>query len=86
MKVIEFGLLGDGLAVGHAGCAGGDLGRVFALHALDVDLEVQLAHAGDDGLVGFRVDMGFEGRVLFRETVEGLGHVDFGLVVLRADC
>ena len=50
VRVVVFAALGDGLAVGHLGLAGDDLAGVLALHALDVDLEVKLAHAADDGL------------------------------------
>jgi len=37
---------------------------VLALHALDVDVQVQLAHAADDGLPALRVVADPEGRVL----------------------
>ena len=79
--VVELHGLADGLAVGDLGHARLDLGLVLALHALDVDVEVELAHALDDGLVGLRVDVGPEGRVFLGEPVEGLGHpVGGGLV------
>jgi hypothetical protein len=75
----------DGLAVRDLRRARLDLGLVLALHALDVHLEVQLAHAGDDGLVRSRVDEGAEGRVLAGEPAERLRHVDLRLVVDRLD-
>src|SRR5207248_544527 len=46
------GLALDGLAVGHLRAADVGLDRELALHAVDQHLEVQLAHAGDDGLAG----------------------------------
>jgi hypothetical protein len=45
-------VLRDGLAVGHLRLADVGLDAELALHAVDDDLEVQLAHAGDDGLAG----------------------------------
>src|SRR3546814_10313506 len=42
--------LGDGLAVRHLRLADGGVDLELAQHAVDDDLEVQLAHAGDDGL------------------------------------
>src|SRR5665647_179825 len=81
VRVVEVDGLADGLAIGDLGHAGPDLGPVFALHALDVDVEVELAHALDDGLVRFRIDVGPEGRVLLGEPVQGLGDaVGGGLV------
>ena len=50
-----FHALPDGLAVGHHGLAHVGLDLELAHHAVDDDLEVQLAHAGDDRLVGFRI-------------------------------
>ena len=51
-------------------------------HAVDDDLEVQLAHAGDDGLAGVLVGADLEGGVLLGQALEGLAHlllVDLGL-------
>lgn len=50
VRVEEIRALRDRLAECNAGLAGRALDVVLALHALDVDLEVQLAHTGDDGL------------------------------------
>ena len=55
VRVVEVGALGDGLAVGDLRAAVDELHAVLALHALDVDVEVELAHAGDDRLVGLLV-------------------------------
>jgi hypothetical protein len=46
VRVVVLGLAADRLAVGDLRRARLDLARVLALHALDVDLEVELAHAG----------------------------------------
>ncbi|MNT88751.1 hypothetical protein D3C72_2293630 [compost metagenome] len=48
-------LLADGFPVGHLRFADIGLDVEFALHAFDEDLQVQLAHAGDDGLAGLVV-------------------------------
>jgi hypothetical protein len=72
--------LGDRLAVRDLRRRGHDLGLVLALHALDVDVEVQLAHAGDDRLVRLGVDVHAEGRVFLGEAVERLRHVRLALL------
>ncbi len=57
-------------AIGHGGLAdvGGDL--ELAHHAVDEHVEVQLAHARDEGLAGLGVGLDPEGRVLLREPLE----------------
>ncbi|GJD04898.1 hypothetical protein ColKHC_13723 [Colletotrichum higginsianum] len=72
---VVLGLAGDGLAVGDAGLARLAVDLVLAAQALDVDLEVQLAHARNDGLLGLLVNVQAEGRVLALEAVHGLGEV-----------
>ena len=63
VQVVEVGPLRDRLAVGDLRGAGLDHGAVLAAHPLDVDVEVQLAHAGDDGLAALLVEVDPEGRV-----------------------
>ena len=70
----------DGLAVSDLGRADVGFHAEFALHAVDDDLQVQLAHARDDGLAGFLVRAHAERRVLLRQAVEGDAH--FLLVAL----
>src|SRR6478752_9815215 len=60
----------DGLAVGHLRLADGRLDAELALHAVDQDLEVELAHAGDDRLAGLFVGLDREGRVLVGEALD----------------
>jgi len=67
----EIGLARDGLAIRDLRLAGDDLALVLALHALDVDVEVKLAHAGHDGLRRLFVAMHAQRRVFFGEAVEG---------------
>src|SRR6202051_379904 len=40
----------------------------LALHAIDDNLEVQFAHAGDDRLAGFLIGRNNKRRILLRET------------------
>src|SRR6266545_2403511 len=63
-------LPGDGLAVGHLRLADVRLDPELALHPVDQHLEVQLAHAGDDGLAGVLVGPDLEGRVLLGEPLD----------------
>ena len=74
--------LGDGLAVGDLGLAHGGIDPELAQHPVDDDLEVQLAHAGDDGLAGVLIGADLEGGVLLGQRLERLAHlllVDLGL-------
>lgn len=45
---------------------------VFPLHALHVDVQVELAHAADDGLPTLSIHAHLEGGVLLGEPVQGL--------------
>ncbi len=58
-------------AVGDARLADETFHAVFPADAFDVNIEVQLAHAGDDRLVGFRVAGDLEGGVFPAEAFEG---------------
>ena len=62
-----FDLLRHRLAIRHLGLADGGIDAEFALHAVDEDLEVQLAHSRDHGLAGLFVGADAEGRVLVRQ-------------------
>ena len=64
--------LRDGLAVGDLRLADGGVDVELAEHAVDDDLEVELAHAGDDRLAGLLVGAHLEGRVLLGQRVERL--------------
>ena len=72
----------DGLPVGDLGLADVGVDLELAQHPVDEHLEVQLAHAADDGLAGLLVGVHLEGGVLLGEGLEGLGQlvlVVFGL-------
>ena len=70
-EVVEGNALGDGFAVGDLGLAGFAGDAVFAAHALDVDVEVEFTHSGDDGFRGFGVDVDAEGGVFALEAGHG---------------
>ena len=65
----------DGLPVGDLRFADVGLDTELAAHALDQDVEVQFAHAGDDGLAGFLVGLHGERRILLGELAERGGHL-----------
>ena len=58
---------GDRLAVGDLRLADVGADLELAHQAVDDDLEVQLAHAGDDRLAGLLVGADPEGRILLRQ-------------------
>ena len=64
-----------GLAVGDLRLADGGLDAELAQHAVDQHLEVQLAHAGDDGLAGLLVGADAERRVLVGQRLERLAEL-----------
>ena len=65
----------DGLLVGHLGCAHVGLHLVLPEQTVHDDLQVELAHAGDDGLAGLLVGVGLEGGVLLGQLHEGHAHL-----------
>src|SRR5512140_415306 len=53
--MLRLGSTTNGLAIGHLRLAYVRLHAEFPLHALHHDLQMELAHAGNDGFAGFRV-------------------------------
>ena len=78
-------VLGDRLAVGDLRLADGGVDVELALHAVDEDLEVELAHAGDDGLAGLLVGADAERRVLVGQRLERLAELVLVVLGLRLD-
>src|SRR5690606_11127579 len=74
--------LGDALAVGDLGLADIGFHVELAAHAVYDDVQVQFAHAGDDGLTGFLIGPDPDGRILRRELAKG--HAHFFLIRLGA--
>jgi len=71
----HFHRLLDGFAVGDLRLADVGLDTELALHAVDDDFQVQLAHPGDDGLPGFLVGVDAERRIFLRQAVECNAHL-----------
>src|SRR5207237_1109168 len=69
------GLALDRLAIGDLRLADVRVDGKLAQHAVDDDLEVQLAHAGDDRLGGLLVGVDLERRVFLGELGERLAHL-----------
>ena len=78
--IVDLGNTRDGLAIGHLRRADIGLDLELALHAVDDDLEMELAHPLDDGLAAFMIDRNPERGILGRESRQGLAH--FFLVAL----
>jgi hypothetical protein len=73
---VDVGDLGaDGFAVSHLRLADVGFDAEFALHAVDDDFQVQLAHAGDDGLARFLVGADAEGRIFCSQAAQGDAHL-----------
>jgi hypothetical protein len=77
--------LADGLAVGHLRLADVGFDVELALHAVDEDVQVQLAHAGDDGLAGFLVGAHAERRIFLRQSAQRHAHLFLVGLGLRFD-
>src|SRR4051812_31391050 len=77
--------LADRLAVGHLRLADVGLDVELAAHAVDEDLQVELAHAGDDRLAGLLVEADLEGRVLLGQLLDGRAQLLLVALGLRLD-
>ena len=77
LDVLAFALdlAADGLAVSDLRLADVGFDLELAPHAVDDDLEVQLAHAADDGLRGLFIGRHAERRVFLRETLQRQAHL-----------
>ena len=82
---VALGRAADRLAIGDLRPAdvGGDL--ELADHPVDEDVEVELAHPGDERLAALRVGLDPEGRVLLGEALEGDAHLVLVGLRLRLD-
>ena len=84
-QVVKLDALGDGLAVGDLRLTCLAFDAVLAPHALNVDVQVQLAHAGDDGFLALGIIAYPEGRILPLEPVHRLREVGAVFLVLVLD-
>ena len=82
---LGFNLFAERLAVGHLRLANARLDAEFAPHTVDQNLEMQLAHAGDDRLARFLVGAHTERRIFLREAPERDAHLLLIRLGLRLD-
>src|SRR5690606_4596726 len=85
VRVVFFGLARDRFAIGNLRRTDIGLDLELATHAVDEDVEVEFAHAGNDGLAGFLVGLDAEGRVFGRQAVERETHLFLVALGLRLD-
>jgi hypothetical protein len=78
----RFNRLADGFTVSNLRFAYGAVHVEFTSHTIDDDIQVEFAHTGNNGLVGFRIRVYLECRIFFCQSLEGVAHlflVSFGL-------
>ncbi len=75
MRVIHVDRLREALAIGHLRRTDVGFHLELALHAIDDDVEMKLAHPLDDRLAAFVVGRYAEGRILLRQSVERDAHL-----------
>src|SRR5206468_3234187 len=85
VRVVELAALLDRLAERDLRLPDGDFAAVLPLDPLHVDLEVQLAHPGGDGLRRFLVAVDAKGGILAGEAVQRLGEVRGRRLLLGSD-
>ena len=71
VPALRFGLAANGFEVGNLGRFERDFGVVALFEAADDGLDVRLACAGDEELVGLRIAEEADEQVLFHELVDG---------------
>ena len=69
------GILANGLAVSNLRSTDVSLDLELTEQTVNDDLQMELAHAGDDGLTGFFIGLGTEGRVFFSELCKSNAHL-----------
>src|SRR5690606_9040523 len=75
VRVIDFRALRERLAIGHLRRTHIRVHLELAAHAIDDDVEMQFAHALNDGLAGFIIHRHAEGRIFLREAIEREAHL-----------
>src|SRR5215217_2012461 len=83
--VVAFDGALDGFAVSNLGLAHVGFDLELAAHAVHQDVQVELAHAGDDGLAGVFVEGHLEGGVLSGELLDGRGELLLVTLGVRLD-
>ena len=75
----------DRLAIGNLRRADIGLDLELAAHAVDDDVEMKFAHAGDDRLAAFLVGLDAEGRILGGQAMQREAHLFLVALGLRLD-
>ncbi len=83
MRVAVFDHLGNGFAIGDLRCANFQLHAIGALEDVDFDVQVQLAHAFENGLARVFVGLDLKGRILRDHLANGDAHLFDAALVLR---
>lgn len=84
-KVVERYLGLNCLTVGDLWLTHNAVDLVFTTHALDIDVQMQLTHTGDDGFLRLGINVHTEGRVLTLETSHSFAEVGGVLGLLGLD-
>ena len=85
MGVAVLDARGDGFAVGNLWFADRDLDAMRALQDVDLDIQVQFAHAFQDGLATLFVGLDTEGRVFCNHLAQCNAELLGSTLVLRRD-
>ena len=83
--VIEFDVLRRRFTIADLRSTHFDFDSILALDTLDVDFQVQLAHAGDHRLAGFFVGGDLERGIFLAESLQGFAELVARLAVGRRD-
>src|SRR5665647_913791 len=81
-----FDRLANGFTISHLRFTHVSFHAKLALHAVNNDFQMQLAHPGDQGLAGFLIRFDAERRILLRQTLQGNAHfflINLGLGFYR---
>ena len=70
----DVGFLRDRLAIGYLRLADVCLNLKFTQHTVNDNLQMQLAHAGDDRLARFLIRIAAEGRIFLRKLSKRNAH------------
>ena len=75
VAAFALGCAANGFAVGDLRLADGGFHLELTQKTIHDDFQMQLAHAGDDGLTGLLIGEGLEGGVFFRQLDQRHGHL-----------
>ncbi len=78
--------LADGFAVSNLRITNSAAYFEFAQQTVNDDIQVKLAHTGNNGLGGFRISVNAEGRILFSQFLQGNAHLFLVCFSFRFNC